>query len=193
MTIHDHIILAKTNVGETMKRRTSTEFKKARHEMINRKTKCHECEDYATELHHIVAVEDGGTDDIENLIPLCEKCHKEYTSEQTVERNKLWVELNIDGNGEVTAKCSGDKNVEHLGNIGSAESKSLPSIDSEKKTTTAVPMHYEYEWIVTVEIPAMSERESKEKLNKFKSELFNRYAVTDDVWLTGIRRWKGNK
>ena len=48
-------------------------------------------------------------------------------------------------------------------------------------------------WIVTVEIPAMSERESKEKINKFKLELFNRYAVTEDVWLTGIRRWKGNR
>ena len=161
--------------------------------MIERKTKCHECEDYATELHHIVAVEDGGADGIENLVPLCETCHKEYTSEQTVERNKLWVELNTDSHCDVTAKCSGDKDVEHLGNIGFSESKSLPSIDSEKEKTTAVSMHYEYEWIVTVEIPAMSERESKEKLNKFKSELFNRYAVTEDVWLTGIRRWKGSE
>jgi hypothetical protein len=176
-----------------MKRQISTEFKKATREMIERKTKCHECEDYATELHHIIAVEDGGTDEIENLMPLCKKCHKEYTSEQTIERNKLWVELNIDDHGEVTAKCSGDKDVEHLGNIGSEESKSVPSIDREGKTTMAVPVHYEYEWIVTVEIPAMTERESKEKLEKFKSELFRRYAATDDVWLTGIRRWKGNK
>ncbi len=176
-----------------MKREISTEFKKARSEMIERKTKCHECEDYATELHHITAVEDGGTDDIENLMPLCKKCHKEYTSEQTTERNRLWVELNIDDDGEVTAKCSGDKNVEHLGNIGSAGLKSAPSADREGKTTTAAPVHYEYEWIVTVEIPAMTERESKEKLNKFKSELFERYAGTDDVWLTGIRRWNGKK
>jgi hypothetical protein len=80
-----------------------------------------------------------------------------------------------------------------LGNIGSVGFKSAPSIDGEGKTTTAVPVHYEYEWIVTVEIPAMSERESKEKLNKFKSELFHRYAVTDDVWLTEIRRWNGNR
>ncbi|MCX5880337.1 MAG: HNH endonuclease signature motif containing protein [Deltaproteobacteria bacterium] len=176
-----------------MKRELSTEFKKARREMIERKTKCHECEDYAADLHHIIAVEDGGTDDIENLMPLCKKCHKEYTSEQTTERNKLWVELNIDDDGEVTARCSGDKHVEHLGNIGSAEFKSVPLVDIERETTTAVPVHYEYEWIVTVEIPAMSERESKEKLNKFKSELFHRYAATDDVWLTGIRRWNGKK
>jgi hypothetical protein len=176
-----------------MKRELSGAFKTARREMIERKTKCHECEDYATELHHIIAVEDGGTDDIENLMPLCKECHKEYTSEQTAERNKLWVELNIDDDGEVTTKCSGDEDVEHLGNIASARSSSATSVDREGRTTTAVPIHYEYEWIVTVEIPAMSERESKEKLNRFKSELFHRYAVTDDVWLTGIRRSKGNK
>jgi len=176
-----------------MKREISAEFKKARREMIERKTKCHECEDYATELHHIVAVEDGGKDDIENLMPLCKKCHKEYTSEQITERNKLWVELNIGDDGEVTARCSGDKNVEHLGNIGSGEFKSVPSAVPEGKTTMVTPVHYEYEWIVTVEIPATTERESKEKLNKFKSELFERYAVTDDVWLTGIRRWNGKK
>ena len=52
--------VGENNVGETMKRKISTEFKKARREMIERKTKCHECEDYATELHHIIAVEDGG-------------------------------------------------------------------------------------------------------------------------------------
>lgn len=176
-----------------MKREISAKFKKARHEMIERKTKCHECEDYATELHHIVAVEDGGTDDIENLMPLCKKCHKEYTSEQTIERNKLWVELNIDDDDEMTTRCRGDKTVERLGNIGSVEFKSASSVDRKEKTTTAVPVHYEYQWIVTIEIPAMTERESKEKLNKFKSELFQRYAVTDDVWLTGIRRWNGNK
>jgi len=50
-----------------MERKMSTEFKKARREMIERKTKCHECEDYAMELHHVIAVEDGGTDEIENL------------------------------------------------------------------------------------------------------------------------------
>lgn len=152
--------------------------------MIERRTKCHECEEYATELHHIIAVEDGGTDDIENLMPLCRGCHKEYTSEQIIERNKIWVELNIDGNGEVKAQYKGDQEVIPLGKIKN---------ETEGKTTMAEKIHYQYEWIVTVEIPATSERESKEKLKKFKSELFNRYAVTDDVWLTGIKRWNGNK
>jgi hypothetical protein len=167
-----------------MKRKISEEFKKARREMIERKTKCHECENYATELHHIIAVEDGGNDDIENLMPLCEECHKEYTSEQIIERNKIWVELNIDEKGEVKAQYKGDKEAIPMGKIKNG---------TEEKTAMTDKIHYQYEWIVTVEIPATSERESKEKLKKFKSELFNRYAVTDDVWLTGIRRWNGNK
>lgn len=175
-----------------MKRKVSQEFKNARRETIEKKTKCHECEDYATELHHIIAVKDGGTDDKNNLMPLCEKCHKEYTSDQIVERNKLWVEINIDDDGIVAAGCSEDKEVEHLGNIRSSEFNTT-SVKHEERKSTSGPVHYEYQWIVTVEIPAQSERESKEKLNKFKSELFERYAVTDDVWLTGIRRWNGTK
>jgi hypothetical protein len=167
-----------------MKRKISEEFKKAKREMIERRTKCHECEDYATELHHIIAVEDGGTDDIENLMPLCKECHKEYTSEQTTERNEMWVTLNIDDSGGVTAQCKGDQEVVPIGKI----SKGI-----EENITRTDKIHYQYEWIVTVEIPATTERESKEKLKKFKQELFSRYAVTDDVWLTGIKRWNGNK
>jgi hypothetical protein len=167
-----------------MKRKISEEFKKARREMIERRTKCHECEDYATELHHIIAIEDGGTDDIENLMPLCNECHKEYTSEQTTERNKMWVTLNIDDSGGVTAQCKGDQEVVPIGKINKG---------IEEKISRTDKIHYQYEWIVTVEIPATTERESKEKLKKFKQELFSRYAVTDDVWLTGIRRWNGNK
>lgn len=152
--------------------------------MVERRTICHECEDYATELHHIIAVEDGGTDDIENLMPLCKECHKEYTSEQTTERNKMWVALNIDDSGGVTAQFKGDQEIVPIGKITNG---------FEEKLTRTDKIHYQYEWIVTVEIPATTERESKEKLKKFKQELFNRYAVTGDVWLTAIRRWNGNK
>ena len=164
-----------------MKRKISAKYNKARREMIEKKTKCHECENYATELHHIKSVENGGTDDMDNLMPLCEECHKEYTSEQTIERNKMWVELNIDENREVSAQYKDEQ-----------EFVSLGKVDSEG-TTTKNKTHFEYEWILTIEIPATTERESKEKLKKFKSELFNRYAVTEDVWLTGIRRWNGNE
>ena len=48
-------------------------------------------------------------------------------------------------------------------------------------------MNYEYEWVVTLEVIAESESKSKEKLKKFKQELFAKYGVTDDIWLTGIR------
>ena len=74
----DQILSANTiNRGvKAMKREISAKFKKARRDMMERKTKCNECENYATELHHIIAVEDGGTDDIENLMPLCKECHK---------------------------------------------------------------------------------------------------------------------
>jgi hypothetical protein len=170
-----------------MKRKVSAEFNKARKEMRAKKVKCYHCDNYATELHHIVAVEDGGTDDLENLMPLCRECHQEYTSDQTIERNKLWVELTADDDGEVMAHSKGEEPIP-LGKIANVGSKQggdeIPMADQE-------PIHYEYEWIVTVEIPAKSKQESKEKLTKFKSELFSRYAVTDDVWLTRIRRYDG--
>jgi len=63
----------------------------------------------ATELHHIVAVEDGGTDDLINLMPLCRMCHKEYTSSQTIERNQLWAEISIDDKGELSTRYKGEK------------------------------------------------------------------------------------
>lgn len=178
-----------------MKRKISASFKKARREMTERRAKCHECDNYATELHHILAIEDGGTDDIENLMPLCKECHNEYTSEQTIERNKIWIELNMNGDGEVLARCKGEQAGVFLGKIH-VEKKSTTPASMENKMTeekTGTPHHYVYEWIVTVEIPAKDERESKEKLKRFKSELFTRYGVTDDVWLTGIRRWNSNE
>lgn len=41
---------------------------------------CARCgrESQSTHLHHIVAVADGGSDDPENLIPLCCDCHNEW-------------------------------------------------------------------------------------------------------------------
>jgi 5-methylcytosine-specific restriction endonuclease McrA len=96
-----------------MKRVISAAFRAARHEMRSRLIQCHDCTDYATELHHIVAVEDGGTDEISNLMPLCRDCHKEYTSGQTIERNQMWVELKAD-DGDVTAQIKGGP-VESLG------------------------------------------------------------------------------
>jgi 5-methylcytosine-specific restriction endonuclease McrA len=99
-----------------MKRTISTAFKAARHDMRSRLIQCHDCTDYATELHHVIAIEDGGTDDILNLMPLCRSCHKEYTSGQTIERNQMWVSLSVKDD-EVTAQIKGGP-VESLGRIG---------------------------------------------------------------------------
>ena len=52
-------------------------------------------------------------------------------------------------------------------------------------------MHYEYQWIVRVEVIAESKEESQKKLAQFKSKLFEQYAETDDIWLTGIKSAKG--
>jgi len=38
--------------------------------------------DGALEIHHIVAVRDGGDDSPQNLITLCKDCHKRHTAEQ---------------------------------------------------------------------------------------------------------------
>lgn len=91
-----------------MKRMRSAEFKKARDNMRASLIECHDCTDYATELHHIIAVENGGTDDTSNLMPLCHSCHKEYTSEQTIERNSIFIECSLDDNKDVIGRMKGE-------------------------------------------------------------------------------------
>lgn len=49
---------------------------------------CLNCGDLATEIDHIIEVANGGTDDIENLQPLCSTCHKTKTSEFNSKRLK---------------------------------------------------------------------------------------------------------
>jgi 5-methylcytosine-specific restriction protein A len=34
----------------------------------------------ATEVHHVVPLADGGTDDEANLMPLCKSCHSRFTA-----------------------------------------------------------------------------------------------------------------
>lgn len=41
---------------------------------------CFKCGDKATDIDHILEVAEGGTDDIENLQPLCRACHIEKTN-----------------------------------------------------------------------------------------------------------------
>jgi len=35
----------------------------------------------ATEVHHVKAKADGGTDDLENLVSICRDCHDKATAE----------------------------------------------------------------------------------------------------------------
>ena len=49
---------------------------------------CAMCGERATDVHHIIAISDGGTDDRSNLRPLCREHHKEHTSEQNRRRRK---------------------------------------------------------------------------------------------------------
>jgi len=49
---------------------------------------CAECEKAgrltpATEVHHIVAIADGGSDRDENLQPLCKSCHSRKTAKES--------------------------------------------------------------------------------------------------------------
>ena len=49
---------------------------------------CHDCEKAgrltpATEVHHIVAIADGGTDNFDNLMGLCKSCHSRRTALET--------------------------------------------------------------------------------------------------------------
>jgi 5-methylcytosine-specific restriction protein A len=36
----------------------------------------------ATEVHHVIPLADGGTDDEANLMPLCKSCHSRFTAEK---------------------------------------------------------------------------------------------------------------
>jgi 5-methylcytosine-specific restriction endonuclease McrA len=42
-------------------------------------SRCYDCgkENCVTEIHHRIPKKFGGSDEIENLIPLCRECHKE--------------------------------------------------------------------------------------------------------------------
>lgn len=44
------------------------------------------CTHKATQVHHILDVEDGGTDDDENLAGVCEPCHTHYSAQQSQKR-----------------------------------------------------------------------------------------------------------
>lgn len=60
---------------------------------------CVKCGDKATEVDHIIELANGGTDDLENLQPLCTNCHKAKTAafnsqRLTKKKNKLNNSIN---------------------------------------------------------------------------------------------------
>ncbi len=60
---------------------TSTQWRKIRGVVFRTMgNACVKCGDTATEVDHIVELDAGGTDDLENLQPLCTSCHRAKTS-----------------------------------------------------------------------------------------------------------------
>ncbi|WP_198586412.1 HNH endonuclease [Mycobacteroides abscessus] len=47
------------------------------------------CEIEATQVHHIIAQIDGGTDDESNLIAVCDPCHERFSQATKAARAKL--------------------------------------------------------------------------------------------------------
>lgn len=94
-----------------MKRKISAKMRAKTKAMRAAMTECHDCTDYATEYHHITPVALGGTDDDDNLMPLCKACHKEYTREQHIEHDPMFIEIGCDEDGTpyVDAKTKGWK------------------------------------------------------------------------------------
>lgn len=66
---------------------TTTEWRKLRGVVFRTMgDACYMCGDKATEIDHIIERAEGGTDDLENLQPLCNTCHKGKTAKYNQER-----------------------------------------------------------------------------------------------------------
>lgn len=58
---------------------------------------CVKCGDKATDIDHIIELANGGTDDIENLQPLCSPCHKAKTA--AFNSKRMTKRKNVSNNG----------------------------------------------------------------------------------------------
>ncbi|MBO6179439.1 MAG: HNH endonuclease [Selenomonadaceae bacterium] len=66
------------------KKRYDRRWRKIRARVLNANPFCVECRKNgrfteATEVHHILPLSRGGTNDIENLMPLCKSCHSKIS------------------------------------------------------------------------------------------------------------------
>ncbi len=78
------------------RRKDTPEYRKARTEAFARDGReCVKCgETDSLEAHHIIPCDNGGSDDLDNLITLCHPCHKEW---EWIARNNVpfdeWLTL----------------------------------------------------------------------------------------------------
>jgi 5-methylcytosine-specific restriction enzyme A len=77
-----------------VKKRYGRQWEKIRALYLAKHPLCEQCEKEgrltpAAEVHHIVAVADGGSDAEENLMALCKPCHSRFTLKEMRKREKL--------------------------------------------------------------------------------------------------------
>ena len=95
------------------KKRYNYQWRKLRAFFIARNPFCEMCKRQgkftaATEVHHIKPLADGGTNDFENLMPLCKSCHSKITATGTTPPPTEKIPFSkIAGGGGVKAATQG--------------------------------------------------------------------------------------
>jgi len=75
-------------VDPASKHRYDSNWELRRARVLREEPLCRVCGVPATDVDHIVAHADGGTDNRENLRAVCKPCHKKHTAEQNRARRK---------------------------------------------------------------------------------------------------------
>lgn len=74
------------------KRTTNPAYLKARQHLLADNPPCHWCGGKATEADHLIEHDQGGTDDLDNLVPSCKPCNSKrgaiYVNNKTKQRVK---------------------------------------------------------------------------------------------------------
>lgn len=77
-----------SRVDPSSKHRYDARWRDRRARALREEPTCALCPVPATDVDHIIAVADGGTDARENLRGLCNPCHKKHTADQNRQRRK---------------------------------------------------------------------------------------------------------
>jgi 5-methylcytosine-specific restriction protein A len=75
-------------VNPAAKARYGADWQKLRARVLREERSCRVCGAPAVDVDHVVAVSDGGADDLSNLRALCRECHKRHTAKQNRVRRK---------------------------------------------------------------------------------------------------------